>query len=151
VGGKELAPLCSYFKDERGSDTFAAEPPGRPNFRRGCKGMKVKTSAAMTGSLRLLFGLRSGALTLRLMRPTRVDRGHMNLLAEFARDYAALLISICALFLTISQTRATHKHNRLTVRPHIATYTDSKADLERAGVRLVEVRIANSGLGPAII
>jgi hypothetical protein len=105
----------------------------------------------MTERLRLLFGLRSGALPLRLMRPTRVDRGHMNFLAELARDYAALLISICALFLTISQTRATHKHNRLTVRPHIATYTDSKAGLEHAGVRLVEVKITNSGLGPAII
>jgi hypothetical protein len=33
----------------------------------------------------------------------------MNFLAELARDYAALLISICALFLTISQIRATHK------------------------------------------
>jgi len=34
VGGKELAPLFLYFEGERGSDTFAADPPGRPDFRR---------------------------------------------------------------------------------------------------------------------
>ena len=42
VGGKELAPLYLHFEGERGSNTFAADPPGRHDFRRGCKGMKVK-------------------------------------------------------------------------------------------------------------
>ena len=75
----------------------------------------------------------------------------MSFLADLAREYAALLVSICALFLTISQAMATRKHNRLTVRPHLATYTDNKADLERAGVRIIKIEITNSGLGPAII
>ena len=35
VGGKELAPLLFVFRSERGSDTFAADPPGRLYFRRG--------------------------------------------------------------------------------------------------------------------
>jgi hypothetical protein len=39
VGGKELAPLYLYFEGERGSNTFAADPPDRLDFRRGCKGM----------------------------------------------------------------------------------------------------------------
>jgi hypothetical protein len=44
-----------YFEGERGSNTFAADPPGRLNFRRGCKEMEVKTRAAMTGRFRLPF------------------------------------------------------------------------------------------------
>jgi len=75
----------------------------------------------------------------------------MSFLADLAREYSALLISICALFLTISQAKATRKHNRLTVRPHLATYTDNSASPEHAGIRIIEVRITNSGLGPAII
>ncbi|MEQ1662643.1 MAG: hypothetical protein ABL877_08095 [Thiobacillus sp.] len=37
VGGKELAPLLSCLIDfcERGSNSFAADPPGRLDFRRG--------------------------------------------------------------------------------------------------------------------
>ena len=41
----------------RGSNTFAADPPGRLDFRRVCEGMKVKTRAMMTGRMWLLFGL----------------------------------------------------------------------------------------------
>jgi hypothetical protein len=75
----------------------------------------------------------------------------MSFLADLARDYAALLVSICALFLTINQAMATRKHNRLTVRPHFATFTKTKADPERKGILIVEVTLTNSGLGPAII
>lgn len=75
----------------------------------------------------------------------------MSFLADLAQEYAALLVSVCALFLTISQAATIRKHNRLTVRPHITTYTDNTADPERAGVRFIKVRITNSGLGPAII
>jgi hypothetical protein len=32
----------------RGSNTFAADPPGRLDFRRGCKGKKAKIRAVMT-------------------------------------------------------------------------------------------------------
>ena len=46
VGGKELAPLllCLFDFCERGSNTFAADPPATLDLRRACKGRKVKTS-----------------------------------------------------------------------------------------------------------
>ena len=51
VGGKELAPLllrCFNFC-ERGSNTFAADPPDTLDLRRVCKGRNVKTRTVMTG------------------------------------------------------------------------------------------------------
>lgn len=75
----------------------------------------------------------------------------MVFLSDFALEHAALLVSICALLLTIGQAWATRRHNRLTVRPHFATFTETKADPERKGIQIVEVRLTNSGLGPAII
>lgn len=71
--------------------------------------------------------------------------------AQFARDYAALLISICALFLTISQSRATRRHNRLTVRPHLTSFTEQTADATRRDLVAVKASLTNNGLGPAFI
>jgi hypothetical protein len=53
VGGKELAPLllCLFDFCERGSNTFAADPPDALDLRRACKGKNVKTSVVMTGQL----------------------------------------------------------------------------------------------------
>ena len=62
-----------------------------------------------------------------------------------------LYLSICALILTISQAKAIRRHNRLTVRPHLATYTETKADQDRKGVVVVMVKLSNNGLGPAFI
>ena len=42
MGDKELAPLYTYFEGERGSDTFAADPPVRLDFQRDCTGSKSK-------------------------------------------------------------------------------------------------------------
>lgn len=92
-----------------------------------------------------------GALTLAGVGLYAAPVAYLDFLADLAREYAALLISICALFLTISQAMATHKHNRLTVRPHLATFTENKADPERKGIRIIKVQLSNSGLGPAII
>jgi len=72
-------------------------------------------------------------------------------LADLGREYAALFISICALILTISQAKALRKHNRLTVRPHLATYTETKVDPERREILVVMVKLSNNGLGPAFI
>jgi hypothetical protein len=51
VGGKELAPLLlGWFNFcERGSNTFAADPPDTLDLRRVCKGRKVKIRTVMTG------------------------------------------------------------------------------------------------------
>jgi hypothetical protein len=35
----------------QGSNTFAADPPVRLGFRRGCEGRKVKTRAVVTGRI----------------------------------------------------------------------------------------------------
>jgi hypothetical protein len=75
----------------------------------------------------------------------------MDFLADLARDYAALLVSICALFLTINQSLATRKHNRLTVRPHLTSFVDHRPDPERQGITTIKVTLSNNGLGPAII
>ena len=55
AGGKELAPLCIY-QGQRGSDSFAADPPARLNSRRVYKGKKVKTRTVMTGRFMCLAG-----------------------------------------------------------------------------------------------
>lgn len=75
----------------------------------------------------------------------------MDFVAELAREYAPLLISICALFLTINQSMAARKHNRLTVKPHLTSFTDTRSDPERQGVITINITLSNNGLGPAII
>jgi hypothetical protein len=75
----------------------------------------------------------------------------LDFLAELARQYAALFFSACALYLTISQARATRKHNRLTVRPQLTSFTETKPDPERNGIVIIKATLSNSGLGPAII
>ena len=74
MGGKELAPLYLYFEGERGSDTFAADPPGRLNFRRGCKGSKVKIRLAMSSRLEPDRVLRSEAFTSGASPPKYTNR-----------------------------------------------------------------------------
>jgi hypothetical protein len=74
VGGKELAPLYLYFQGERGSDTFAADPPGRLNFRRGCKGTKVKTSLTMSSRREPDRALRSEAIASDAFSPKYTNR-----------------------------------------------------------------------------
>lgn len=75
----------------------------------------------------------------------------MDFLADIAREYSALLVSICALFLTINQSRATRKHNRLTVKPHLTSFIETKPDTSRQGLMVINVTLSNNGLGPAII
>lgn len=75
----------------------------------------------------------------------------MDFVLDLCREYAALLVAICALFLTISQSRATREHNRLTVKPHLTSFTERVADPERKGVVRVRATLSNNGLGPAII
>lgn len=75
----------------------------------------------------------------------------MDFLIDLCQQYAALFVSICALFLTINQSMATRRHNRLTVKPHLTSFTERVADSERNGIVLVKATLSNNGLGPAII
>jgi len=56
------------------------------------------------------------------------------------------VIALCALGLSIWQGVLARKHNRLSFRPHLTTWTHSDAE---KGVYVFE--IINNGIGPAII
>jgi hypothetical protein len=56
------------------------------------------------------------------------------------------IIALCALIFTIWQGFQARKHNKLSCRPHLTTWTIIKADEGFYSVELV-----NNGLGPALI
>ena len=59
---------------------------------------------------------------------------------------AATVIALCALGLSIYQSGLTRRHNKLSVKPHIATWINTDTDSKTYQAGLV-----NNGLGPAII
>lgn len=77
----------------------------------------------------------------------------MDCLWDFLTNHGQLLTSIftiviamCALGLTVWQTRVTREHNRLSVKPHLNT----ERVITHNPTTLI-VNLANNGLGPAII
>lgn len=56
------------------------------------------------------------------------------------------VIALCALAFSIWQGMQTRKHNKLSVRPHLTTWTNND---ERNGFYKLE--LINNGLGPALI
>jgi hypothetical protein len=56
------------------------------------------------------------------------------------------IIALCALIFTIWQGFQARKHNKLSCRPHLTTWTHSGADKGFYSVKLM-----NNGLGPALI
>lgn len=72
----------------------------------------------------------------------------MSFVQQHALEIAAILVSACALFLTIYQAMAARKHNRITVRPHLTTFIDKHSSPDS---RRVDVTLSNNGLGPAVI
>lgn len=75
----------------------------------------------------------------------------MEFFADLAREDVALIISVLALLLTFIQGWNSRTHNRLSVRPQLATFTETTADPERKGIQIVSIKLSNSGLGPAVI
>ncbi len=64
-------------------------------------------------------------------------------------DYTALasvIVASCALGFTIWQGMQTRRHNILSVKPHLGTWTDSQPDK-----RLYTIELLNNGIGPALI
>ena len=59
---------------------------------------------------------------------------------------SSALIAFCALAYTVWQGKQTQKHNKLSFRPHLHSWTHKDSD---EGVYSVD--IINSGLGPALI
>lgn len=73
----------------------------------------------------------------------------MGFLLEKLQEYPSEIIALCALFLTLYHGLQTRKHNRLTVRPHLTTFSHSH--LEQGACIRFKANLANRGLGPAII
>ncbi len=72
----------------------------------------------------------------------------LQAVAEWVGQNAALIVAACALYITTRQVAASHKHNRMSVRPHLIVTVDRLFEGSSA-VLLAKVR--NSGLGPAIV
>lgn len=69
-----------------------------------------------------------------------------RLLAEFVRLWLPVVISVCAISLTIFQAVTTRRHARLSVQPHLEWRLT-----EETGSGLFEISMANVGLGPATV
>ena len=65
---------------------------------------------------------------------------------EAIAGISSAVIALCALGLTIWQACITRRHNKLSVRPHLTTWTHS----DRAN-HLYAVDLLNNGIGPAFI
>jgi hypothetical protein len=70
---------------------------------------------------------------------------------DFLNKNAALVVSICALGLTIFQARQAWKHNRLSVQPRLTTYSSLYTDEKDSHITYVTSTLKNCGLGPALI
>lgn len=62
----------------------------------------------------------------------------------FLRDNASVIIALCALYLTLKQLGISREHNKMSVRPHLITTTESD---DKEGV--YKVILKNNGIGPA--
>jgi hypothetical protein len=98
-----------------------------------------------------LFALPSRIFVTKLDYDPQTESLLMNELFEFLRMNAALTVSVFALFLTISNAKATRRHNRVTVQPRMATFITRDADPNDPLTYFVKAELRNSGLGPAII
>ena len=65
---------------------------------------------------------------------------------EATGTFVGVIVALCALWLTISESRERRKHNRLSVKPYLTTWTTSEPE---SGHYLFDV--VNNGIGPALI
>lgn len=69
-------------------------------------------------------------------------------------EAAALVVAVCALYLTIKSNKATQEHNKLSVKPRLTTAVMANRTLYLDGsIKTIEfqVLLTNVGLGPAIV
>lgn len=74
----------------------------------------------------------------------------MDELLDFLRLNAPLIVSLCALILTIHSAKATRKHQRLSVQPRMSTFNGHQVDPTTQQLTFWAT-LTNCGLGPAII
>ena len=65
---------------------------------------------------------------------------------EAIAGFSSAVVAVCALALTVWQAAISRRHNRLSVTPHLTTWTQPE---EATGTYSVE--ILNNGIGPALI
>ncbi|WP_324779579.1 hypothetical protein [Thiobacillus sedimenti] len=75
-----------------------------------------------------------------------IRREKRNMEWQTITGISSVVIALCALVFSFWQGAQTKKHNRLSVRPHLTTWTHSNSDKGFYAVELV-----NNGIGPAII
>lgn len=73
-------------------------------------------------------------------------RGKIELESETVAAISSAIIALCALGYTVWQGKQLQKHNKLSFRPHLTSWSHRNSD---QGVYVVDV--INNGLGPAII
>jgi hypothetical protein len=65
---------------------------------------------------------------------------------QFITGVSSGIIALCALILSLYQGYQTRKHNRLSFKPHLTTWTNTNPEMGFYSVELI-----NNGLGPALI
>jgi len=68
---------------------------------------------------------------------------------DFFGSHLEAILALCALFLTIYQSLLTRKHNRLSVKPKLSSFTDFQRPFN--STIIYSVKVVNRGLGPAYI
>lgn len=70
----------------------------------------------------------------------------LNAFWDWLGQNAAQIVALLALIVAVGSFWVQRKHNRLSVKPHLTTFTEREHDKKRAVVWL-----RNNGLGPALI
>lgn len=81
----------------------------------------------------------------------------INNIRNFIEHNVSIIIALCALFVTAYEAWSTRRHNKLSVKPHITTFTYRHRNSNKSpsgetiltGTILIE--LLNNGLGPAVI
>lgn len=74
--------------------------------------------------------------------------------SAFGLDAAAVVVALCALYLTVQSNKTTREHNKLSVKPRLTTETSTNRTTYLDGsTHTVEFRmtLTNVGLGPAVV
>ena len=65
---------------------------------------------------------------------------------QIVTGMSTFIVALCALVVSVWYVRQGIKHNRLQVRPHLDTWTETNPQKG-----LYQIMLMNNGLGPAII
>lgn len=75
----------------------------------------------------------------------------MDDIIYFLQQQAALIVSLCAIGLTLQQGWAARKHNRISVKPKLTTFSEKKSVQNKQDLIMYQITLSNHGLGPAFI